>query len=160
MAKKRARNRSRMPASVPNKAQLYSRVGVDRKTLDNHLGRPDCPQAKSDGRYVVAEFEEYFRKKKGTPEADTSLLDEKKREEIRKLKLENDESEHSLEQKVLSQAQEVIQEFVDRVKPVVDAMPQAVATRCNAAEPAIAEKVLREWLEGKLYPVMRGRSKQ
>jgi hypothetical protein len=53
-------------------------------------------------------------------------------------------------------AQAVFVEFLQRVRSMLDIMPQALGSKCNPADPDHAIEQLQLWRDASLYPVLAG----
>lgn len=67
---------------------------------------------------------------------------------------QNEDKEKEALSKVWEGIRPGISEWISQMRMMLDAMPRAMAARCNPAEPNVAERVLREWLNSQFLAAM------
>lgn len=117
------------PDFAPNQSILADRLGVSRRTI-SAWRRKGAPEAMPDGRWNVLEWEEWRDENQPSGESGGSEMDplklEKMREQVRKLRIENDRTEAGLvDAKELREATEAL---LGMLIPKLDAWPDHLAT--------------------------------
>jgi hypothetical protein len=91
----------------------------------------------------------------------TSIYGDKEAEQIRALKLENQERERNAAKESgalfpMSELEPILmQSYVAPMSNILNSLPTSIDTRCNPDHPEIARKALLDWVENTAKPLLK-----
>ena len=144
-----------------NQVELAEILGIERKTIQRWLKLPNCPQARSDGRYSVVEFREWATKT-GRKVIDDTTDDEKSRLEIRRLRTicERLDLELEVTKGTYTSNDEVtksIFRMIGAARKVLAAMPAQLAPQVVGLSIPEAEQRIREQVDNAMKQLHEGK---
>lgn len=147
--KRRPVRRERLASGISASLQAWATaLGMERRTLESRLTRAEYQAPKQGGKIPARVIY-------------VALVGDKEAEQVRALKLDNEERERNAKRETgelfpLADLEAWLsQHYLVPMSNVFAGMAAAIDTRCNSQDPAQARRAIEDYVEGTVKPALR-----